>query len=111
MLWWLICNTPVNCVQRLMPDCERIRVLHVITRMIVGGAQENTLLSVEGLDRRPEYEVTLASGVDSGPEGDLLTRARETTRLVIIPELCRNVNPLSDMIALRKLYRMIRDGR
>ena len=28
---------------------EPIRVLHIITRMIVGGAQENTLLSAEGV--------------------------------------------------------------
>jgi glycosyltransferase involved in cell wall biosynthesis len=88
-----------------------IRILHVITRMIVGGAQENTLLSVEGLDRMPEYEATLVSGVDRGPEGDLLSRARQTTRLVIVPELCRNVNPLSDAVAFWKLYRLIRAGR
>ena len=42
-----------------MSSHKPIRVLHIITRMIVGGAQENTLLSVEGLDRLPEYEVTL----------------------------------------------------
>jgi glycosyltransferase involved in cell wall biosynthesis len=88
-----------------------IRVLHVITRMIVGGAQENTLLSVEGLDRYPGYEVTLASGVDNGPEGDLLDRTRKTTRLVIVPELGRAVSPVNDATALRKLYRLIRDGR
>jgi glycosyltransferase involved in cell wall biosynthesis len=88
-----------------------IRVLHIITRMIVGGAQENTLLSVEGLDRLPEYEVTLASGVDRGPEGDLLERARRTTHLVIVPELGRTINPLADAVALWKLYRLIRHGR
>jgi glycosyltransferase involved in cell wall biosynthesis len=88
-----------------------IKVLHVITRMIVGGAQENTLLSVEGLDRLPQYDVTLASGVDRGPEGDLLERARKTTKLVIVPELARAVNPLADLAALWKLYRLIRAGR
>jgi glycosyltransferase involved in cell wall biosynthesis len=89
----------------------KVRVLHVITRMIVGGAQENTLLSVEGLDRIPGYEATLCSGVDKGPEGDLLARARRTTRLVVIPELCRNVDPRADLVALWKLYQLIRDGR
>jgi len=79
--------------------------------MIVGGAQENTLLSVEGLDQMPEYEVTLASGIDRGPEGDLLTRARKTTRLVIVPELGRSINPINDLVALWKLYRLIRKGR
>jgi glycosyltransferase involved in cell wall biosynthesis len=94
-----------------MSSAEPIRVLHIITRMIVGGAQENTLLSVEGLDELPEYEVTLASGVDNGPEGDLLARARHTTRLLIVEELGRSVNPLSDLKAFWKLYRLIRKGR
>src|SRR5918912_1705919 len=94
-----------------MANAEPLRVLHVITRMIVGGAQENTLLSVEGLDRMPEYEVTLASGVDNGPEGELLTRARATTRLVVVPELCRSINPAADALAFWKLYRLIRRGR
>jgi glycosyltransferase involved in cell wall biosynthesis len=79
--------------------------------MIVGGAQENTLLSVEGLDRLPGYEVTLCSGVDNGPEGELLSRARQTTRLVVLPELCRRIAPWSDVVALWKLYRLIRQGR
>lgn len=87
------------------------RVLHLITRLIVGGAQENTLLSVEGLDRLPEFEVTLATGIDSGPEGDLLARARRTTDLVIIPELGRSVDPFSDLVALVKVYRLIKGGR
>jgi glycosyltransferase involved in cell wall biosynthesis len=94
-----------------MSDIKPIRVLHIITRMIVGGAQENTLLSVEGLDKLPEYEVTLASGVDNGPEGELLSRARTTTRLVIIPELGRSINPLADLKAFWKLYRLIKRGR
>ena len=90
---------------------EPIRVLHVITRMSVGGAQENTLLSVEGLDRLPEYEVTLLSGVDNSSEGDLLDRARDSTRLIVVPELARSVNPLLDVKAFWKVYRIIRTGR
>lgn len=90
---------------------EPIRVLHIITRMIVGGAQENTLLSVEGLDRLPGYEVTLCSGIDNGPEGELLSRARQTTRLVVLPEMCRNVDPRADLVAFWKLYHLIRKGR
>lgn len=87
------------------------RVLHVITRLIVGGAQENTLLSVEGLDRMPEYEVTLVTGIDRGPEGDLLDRAQRTTRLVILPELGRAISPLADLVAFAKLYRLMRRSR
>lgn len=89
----------------------KVRVLHIITRMIVGGAQENTLLSVEGLDRLPGYEVTLCSGVDHGPEGELLSRAQQTSRVIVIPEMCRSLDPRADAMALWKLYRLIKKGR
>ncbi|CAN5527175.1 glycosyltransferase family 4 protein [soil metagenome] len=78
--------------------------------MIVGGAQENTLLSVIGLDQMPEYEVTLMSGIDKGREGELLSMAREKCRLIIVPEMGRSINPFSDLIAFWKIYRLIRQG-
>src|SRR4051794_15851633 len=95
----------------LMPETRPLRVLHIITRLIVGGAQENTLLTCEGLAAMPEYDVTLVSGIDRGPEGDLLDRARESVNLVLVPELRRSVNPMTDVRALWKLYRLIRRGR
>lgn len=94
-----------------MPEPRPLRVLHIITRLIIGGAQENTLLSVEGLDALPGYDVTLASGIDRGPEGDLLERAERTTHLILVPELARSINPFADLVALWKLYRIIRRGR
>jgi glycosyltransferase involved in cell wall biosynthesis len=93
-----------------MPETRPLRVLHIITRLIVGGAQENTLLTCEGLAEMPEYEVTLASGIDRGPEGDLLDRAAKGN-LVLVPELGRAISPIADMRALWKLYRLIRRGR
>ena len=92
-------------------DSKPIRVLHIITRMIVGGAQENTLLSVIGLDAMPEYEVTLVSGIDRGREGELLSEARAKTHLLIVPEMGRSINPFSDLVAFWKIYRLIKKGR
>src|SRR6266576_6934440 len=40
---------------------RRIRVLHVITHLDHGGAQDNTLLTVAGLDEA-RYDVDIASG-------------------------------------------------
>jgi glycosyltransferase involved in cell wall biosynthesis len=94
-----------------MPETHPLRVLHIITRLIVGGAQENTLLTCEGLAAMPEYEVTLASGIDRGPEGDLLDRAEKSVNLVLVPELGRAISPIADIRALWKLYRVIRRGR
>jgi len=79
--------------------------------MIVGGAQENTLLSVVGLDALPEYDVTLLSGLDKGREGELLSQARESVELIVLPEMGRSINPFSDLVAFWKLYRTIKKGR
>ncbi len=93
-----------------MVETKPIRVLHIITRMILGGAQENTLLTVEGLDQMPNYEAELASGVDKGPEGELLSRAEKTTKLTVVPEMVRSIKPIADFVAFWKLYRLIRQG-
>jgi len=39
-----------------------VRIAHVITRMILGGAQENTLLTCRGLHEDPDYDVHLVTG-------------------------------------------------
>jgi hypothetical protein len=52
-----------------------MRVAHVITRLIVGGAQENTLLTCERLARDFGDEVLLVTGPPLGPEGSLLERS------------------------------------
>ena len=103
-------SSPASAEARPRQGQQPIRVLHIITRMIVGGAQENTLLSVEGLDRMDEYDVVLMSGIDRGREGELLTRARQTTKLIIVPELGRDISPFNDLKAFWKLYRLIREG-
>src|SRR4051812_42414821 len=48
-----------------------MRIVHVITRLIIGGAQENTLLTVEGLHHRHGDDVTLITGPAEGPGGPL----------------------------------------
>jgi len=48
-----------------------MRVTHVITRLVVGGAQENTLATIGGLRQKPGLELKLISGPTTGPEGSL----------------------------------------
>jgi glycosyltransferase involved in cell wall biosynthesis len=89
-----------------------IRVLHIITRLILGGAQENTLFTVIGQQRNPAFQVTLLAGMDGGREGDLHAEARAAgVDLVIVPSLIRSIRPLTDVKALFQLYRFIRRGR
>lgn len=86
-----------------------LRILHVSTRLILGGSQENTVLSCEG-QARLGHEVHLAFGPIYGPEGSLLERVRAfrtgdgrgiTTH--VVPHLCREVSPLKDRKAVREL--------
>jgi glycosyltransferase involved in cell wall biosynthesis len=88
-----------------------MRVAHIITRLVVGGAQENTLSTIDGLTRKPGLEITLISGPTTGPEGSLESRARQLVPLTIIPELVRPVHPWKDMIAYRKLTQVLRGQR
>ncbi len=79
------------------------RICHVITRLILGGAQENTLLTCEGLHARG-HDVTLITGPALGPEGELMTRARAGGyRLVILGALRREIHPWRDWLSYRQL--------
>lgn len=83
-----------------------MRVAHVITRLIVGGAQENTVASVLGLRRKEGLDVRLFSGPSRGPEGSLepVFRAHPGV-LTLVPPLVRPVHPWNDWVALRRLTR------
>lgn len=82
-----------------------MHVCHVITRLIIGGAQENTLLTCAGLHERG-VRVTLIAGPTLGPEGSLVAQARAAGyEYIEVPELIRAVNPWYDARAYR-LMRM-----
>ncbi len=84
------------------------RVLHVITRMIRGGAQINTLATAIGL-RKKGYHVTLVTGPSWGNEDEILSEALqdEGLEVLIMRELVREINPLKDLLALQKLYSLM----
>jgi glycosyltransferase involved in cell wall biosynthesis len=89
-----------------------MRIVHVITRLILGGAQENTLLTVDELHHRYHDQVTLITGPAEGPEGDLFDRAaRRNLRVEVMPELVRPIRPWVDLKAysrLRAAFRRLR---
>ena len=88
-----------------------VRILHPITRLIVGGAQENTLLTASLLNR-DRFQVEILAGPQTGSEGSLINevRAREIP-LIILPELVRQINPWLDLRALSKMTRLLRSGQ
>ena len=79
------------------------KVIHVITRLVVGGAQENTILSCRGLRDRG-YDVTLVTGPEAGPEGSLLESARAAgIPVVVLESMRRSPRPILDLVALHQL--------
>ncbi len=81
---------------------DKPRIIHVITRLIAGGAQENTILSCDALKDR--YDVTLVTGPPEGLEGSLVEDAKARgIRTIVVPELVRSIRPTSDAAALSRL--------
>jgi glycosyltransferase involved in cell wall biosynthesis len=87
-----------------------IKVLHLITAFSLGGATENTLLSVEGLQDLG-YDVQIVTGPNISSEGDLFERARQNhVRVVVIKELQRSIHPFYDVVAFFKILGVLRKG-
>jgi len=87
-----------------------LKVMHIITRFIRGGAQENTLLTVQGLDAMPGYESMLVTGPGLGPEGDLIPDAVQSgVNVIIIDQMRRAIHPWRDWSSYRALRRCMRE--
>src|SRR5262245_27573686 len=89
-----------------------MRVTHIITRLVIGGAQENTVATVLGLRNKPDLHIDLISGPTTGPEGTLEPQVACHPNLVtVVPSLVRPVKPLLDQRAARKLTELLRERR
>ncbi len=87
-----------------------MKIAHIITRLIIGGAQENTVLNCEDLIRDYGDDVLLITGPPLGPEGSLLHRVEQSLMPhVIVPSLRRAIHPLNDWNAYREIKRILRD--
>lgn len=97
--------------------CNKIKVIHVITRFDKGGSAEDTFLTVRGLDQA-RYDVVLIKGTSSpGDSGDPETEAVQANvntarehhvRLICLRHLVRDLKPFSDLATFFSLLRIIR---
>ncbi|MFA6112054.1 MAG: glycosyltransferase family 4 protein [Candidatus Latescibacterota bacterium] len=90
---------------------DRVRVLHVITRLDRGGSADNTLLTAARLDPA-RFASSIAVGPTREAGGPAWEEARERgVPFVEIPHLVRPISPLADLMAARELVAVIRAGR
>jgi glycosyltransferase involved in cell wall biosynthesis len=85
-----------------------MKIVHIITRLILGGAQENTLITCKLLARRG-HDVTLVTGPALGPEGELFNQAQgQDYKIVVIDRLRRAINPYNDTISYFQIKKVLR---
>ena len=81
---------------------QPITVVHIITKMELGGAQRNTLYTVQHLDPK-RFRVFLLTG----PGGELLPEARACAGYRLIPDMIREISPRRDFAALLQIRRAL----
>ena len=93
-----------------------IKVLHIITRLDMGGSAQNTLLSCKKLSR--DYRLVLVHGLALESK---MTRCekwvvakgvseaeRSGVKVISLPTMVRSIQPVKDLKALHSLYRLIK---
>ena len=85
---------------------RKIKVAHIIARMITGGADENTLFTIEGLNKE-KYEIDLITGEEFNK--DILNKVKNHPFDIIqIKGLKWKLNFLHDPIVLLKLIKLLK---
>jgi len=76
-----------------------LKIVHIITRLILGGAQENTLITCKLLAERG-HDVTLITGPAIGPEGELFEQTKKQNyKTIVVDKLRRPICPVYDTIS------------
>jgi len=85
-----------------------MKIIHIITRLILGGAQENTLITCKLLAERG-HDVTLLTGPALGPEGELFDQTKsQRYKVIVIDQLRRAIEPVKDFISYKKIKHYLR---
>lgn len=86
-----------------------MRIVHIITRLVLGGAQENTLITCKLLAERG-HDVTLITGPALGPEGDLYKQAKnQNFKFIVLDSLRRQINPFHDIPAYFQIKKLLKE--
>jgi len=76
--------------------------------LILGGAQENTLITCKLLAQRG-HNVTLITGPAIGPEGELFEQTKnQKYKVIVIDQLRRAIEPIKDFISYKKIKKYLR---
>jgi len=87
---------------------NNLKILHIITVFSIGGATENTLLTVRGFIKKG-YKVDILTGPNISSEGDMYELGKKFgVNVITLSTLKRKIHCFYDLISLFKIYRFIR---
>lgn len=88
----------------------RLKVVHLITLLELGGAQGNTIHTVRHLDRA-RFDARLWCGRGGYWDADVEKDLGASGQLRYVRHLVRPVNPVQDLLAILELYRALKAER
>jgi len=87
---------------------RKIKILRIIARLNIGGPAIHAILLTEGLDKSRFQSLLIYGSLDTN-EGDMLYyAAQKQLRPIFISELKRQLGIVTDIIALKKIYKIIK---
>lgn len=82
---------------------KKIKVVHIITKLELGGAQINTIYTYKNLNPE-EFDVYLVCG----PGGILTNKIEKRDRFIIIEDLQREINPVKDLKTFFRVFKVLK---
>lgn len=87
---------------------SKIKVVHIITKLELGGAQQNTIYTVENLDKKI-FEVFLLTGKGGILDNTAINLAKENKiKLFFVQNLIREINPITDFLAFIEIFELLK---
>lgn len=82
---------------------KKLKVIHIITKLELGGAQQNTLYTVENLNKE-RFDVYLVSGCGGilDEKAKIISKTKNI-KLFFIKNLIREINPIKDYLTFIEL--------
>jgi len=80
-------------------------IVHIITRLMNGGADENTVFSCNHSVAIGD-DVTLLTGLEQSRE--ILSKIDSRVQLVVVEDLINKIDPIKDLLALFKIKKIIK---
>ncbi len=86
----------------------KIRILHIITKLDIGGAQQNTIYNVEHLNKLKNFYSEIVAGPVIEEENLVQYAKDRKIKVTIIEGITNNIRPLKNILGLIKTYRYIK---